>query len=248
MSQHTEQIRLSLFFPPGGGQKTDALLDDLWKAIADQEPANVQGQPRLGSLTYFLPAGSMGQMFLAASPSRLDFGYAPNVEVDPALGEVPQVDIGQSSLVWPIFKEQCTRLIGRAPSPARVAIGGAFGLPVDSIAAGYKKVKELVPYLPLEYGVTTDLFYRINRPINSQVVPGLSLNRLFTWAVLTRKQFSFALGSGQQPLIEGGTYHVRIEADVNTSAEFVLAPGSGYAALLEELMARLTERLERGET
>ncbi|HBH50876.1 MAG TPA: hypothetical protein DDY91_03185 [Planctomycetaceae bacterium] len=69
-------------------------------------------------------------------------------------------------------------------SVERVAYGVNAIRHVNNLNDGYREISQYLPF-DVDYGHSSDFLYQINRKRQSKVIPGIELNRLMRWSVVT---------------------------------------------------------------
>lgn len=128
----------------------------------------------------------------------------------------------------------------------RIAFGAEVFLPADNKS---EALQQLAPFIPITINPdnTNDLLYQINRHRQSKVVPGLFVNRLSKWAVVT---FSFGTQLDTQSFDLPGLeqFVTYLELDINTSPTFLgTLPHNTLDIVFNELVELSQEITERGD-
>jgi hypothetical protein len=94
-----------------------------------------------------------------------------------------------------------------------------------------------------------DLLFRVNWPVSSSAVQGLTINRLTTWSVI-QFQIQVVSKTGPNVVMEDNppSYFVRLEMDHNTDGQHSQPfEQSRLATLYQELTTLALENAKRGE-
>lgn len=167
------------------------------------------------------------RLSLAAQAGRVDWHIRPK-EVSPfalpAIGPFP----GAAEAFVKLGKKWMAEA---SIETGRIALGAILVLPVESREEGYSKMSSLLRMdLPPD---ASDFTFRINRPVASEALHDLTLNRLMTWAVVQLSAVSLD-GSGEIP--GSGALACRLEMDISTQTGREEAlPMAEEGSILEEL-------------
>lgn len=120
----------------------------------------------------------------------------------------------------------------------RLAFGLVLSLEVPDESEGLKTLSTNIIGVNIHES-SRDFLYRINRPIESRIITGLSLNRLASWSVGKSKVIQIHLkkdGSQQQETVSETPMAIRLELDINTDQNGQLNLNfQGLNELLSEL-------------
>lgn len=107
------------------------------------------------------------------------------------------------------------------PSVQRLAFGAVLILPVENTVAGHRLLSAYLP-IKLDPEDASDFGYQINRRRDSKSgIPGLRINRLSKWSVLSIQTIELSLGQSAARYYPGGEqFACRLELDINTIQEF----------------------------
>jgi hypothetical protein len=233
------QIRLSVF--PTSPWELPA---DLWSGVVGEAPETDQSQPRVNTRTQ---SGSWhgGVLQVATTPLRADWVFSPSG--DDAGG--PQFS-RVADVLPPFVAATRTWLTTGNASMKRIAFGiSALVQTADRVEA-YELLQLFTQSLKIDPKASSDLSYRINHPVSSQVIKGLRLNRLTTWTALLIRPLQLQLGpsSDAQVAPGSGQHFAMLECDINTPAEHAEPLDLALlGATYDELVQLALENLERGE-
>jgi hypothetical protein len=206
----TELLRLTTFF----SQALQSTEQHWWADLIREEPENRIVRPREGVRQ---EDGQFegGKLVLAVQPIRADWLFGPTDD-QTSLGPFPE------SLDH--FQPLIMRWLDVCPSVQRLAFGATVNLPMPDLQTAYRRISAYLPSVEVDADHSTDLFYQINRARDSNCeVPGLRINRLSKWAVITRISGTLALQSRQAPLeVFTGPQEAfcHLELDINSAANF----------------------------
>lgn len=194
---------------------------------------------RHGGIVQLNFAGNRLDVLLAIDPEAARAGVLPTV--------------APVSEVSPPFAAICRRLLSHLEFPVgRLAFGGTYLLPAASREASYESVGSLITSLKVDPVRARDLLYRVNWPVESAAVPGLSLNRLTTLSTIAFGQMMLHGNAGQMTMLptapDSFVYATSLEIDHNTPAE----RGGSFEndqliPIFDELLELTSENLTSGE-
>jgi hypothetical protein len=136
-----------------------------------------------------------------------------------------------------------------SPSIKRLALGAVLLMPASDKVGTYRKLGSMLKSVQVDAVRSSDLFYQINWPRQSDVVPGLTLNRVTKWNSLAMRLHNFELsGAGIQSVALTDAHYCRLECDHNTAEEHVEPFGSAQIdELFQELCTLTMDNAENGE-
>jgi hypothetical protein len=189
-----------------------------------------------------------GTLQLTTLPSKIDWIAAPGATAE----RLPDVDKWPIVDIMPAFLSVTRSWLTDADFDIiRIGFGVTALLSAPDKAAAYKLLQGLVASVKIDPEATSDLFYQINRPVQSKVLGNqLRLNRLMKW-----HSASFALAHMQvspTEITQAGPvlakYYASFDVDINTPAENRRAlEKSLIGAIYDELVELAWDNLERGE-
>jgi hypothetical protein len=231
-----ESLRATAFttdlIPPSYG-------DELWKKVVGTEAESISRKSSMGT---FAASGPVDDAMLAltVTPGRIDWLFGPaSVEalLEQSLGK---------------FQSQDERFIERLSNwlqfptllVSRIALGIVVRLPVQNRIAGYRLLGVFLPKIAPDPENARDFMYQINRPRDSQVVPGLMINRLSKWASVDT--YLYVMGATKATSL---AQFVRLELDVSTDkdAQRDLSKDKGLSPLYRELASLCREIVANGD-
>jgi hypothetical protein len=153
----------------------------------------------------------LGRLNLLTQVGRVDWVVG---SVGSTLGAMPMLgsynDIAQALInvvgAW----------LSSGPVPIRrLAWGATLNKPASTREEGYALMAKMLPFdLPAD---SSDLVFRINRPIASSVDHNLTLNRLMTWGVLQVDTVALGSDDAVGRIVPGSSVFVcRLELDIST--------------------------------
>ena len=237
-----ETLRLSLFFTsPVKIGVTD------WKTITGQdEPQTIQNTAARRTLSGPFLDGVLQMNVIGPRVDCALLPRAPTATVEE--GYIPQV--GPLAATAAAFLDATKPWIEGVSDPVhRIAVAGAALAKCDNLQNAYTKLLGMLQSVKGDPARMRELLFRINWPVSSQKMQGLSLNRITTWSVL-QVQLQLMVTTGEQTFVKDtpATQVIRLEIDHNTDAERtepfdrpMLVP------IYEELVALALENAEKGE-
>lgn len=236
-SWEVEQFRLTLFRFPG----TSMDVQSLWQEIGDIALEDVKQKPALG-VTSLEGSGKLGRYILATDNQRLDF-IAHKLQLEPDLPV-----IGKLEEALPEFVNQAERLIGKVSGILRVAVSFSLLSRTSDKIQSYSLLSHLLPSVDIDIEDSSDFLYQINRPRTSNVVEGLSINRLSKWGAVKISFPQFVPGllaiSNASPMLEA----IKLDLDINSALERVdEIPTEKLHELMIELIGLAVEISQKGD-
>lgn len=214
-------------------------FEEWWKKVAKTDAESVNRKPALGAFTAMGPVDDAG-LQLAVTPGRVDWLFGPTtVEavLEHSLGKYDAQDerFGQRLSDW---------LQLPAISINRLALGEVLRMPVPNRVEGYKTAAKLLPCVKLDPRTSKDFMFQINRPRESKVIPGLSINRLTKWAIV---QMNVGVIGSEKPA--SSAEFVRLELDISTDKDSQrdLSKDNGLSRLYEEFIGLCREIATKGD-
>jgi len=213
-----ESLRLTCFPAP------DSVIEPSgwWAGVTGGEPESTTLKVK-GAVQVHEGHLEQGRMRLTVQPPRIDWELIfpapeePETFTLPTIGPYPDVAGVLSKLAAKWFA------LASCPRPARLAFAGTLLQPVEDREHGYElAAKYLRDRVYIDAKGSRDLIYRINRPrLSTSGITGLEINRLNTWAVMVVSKIATVSGDkARRTFPMGQAFALRLELDVNTSAEF----------------------------
>jgi hypothetical protein len=238
-----ETLRVSLF-------STDkaSLTDADWKKITGQEEAETQ-QKVVGRRTMVGPWLD-GVLNVSAVGARVDCVLSPKTLTETVEeGYVPSVG------AWPAvcyeFLNRTADWVGNFQPPVvRMAFGAILLARCADRQDAYKTLIGLLKTVQGDPERMRDLIFRVNWPVKSTSVVGLTLNRITHWAVLEIHAIQLVIPTSAQPVIADtpGTFVIRLELDHNTDAGWTDPfDQNRLVPIYNELVQLALENAEKGE-
>lgn len=130
----------------------------------------------------------------------------------------------------------------------RVAFGAVLLSRADSKVDAYSRLKNLLSSVSVDPEQMRDLVYRINWPITSKVVQGLTVNRITNWGALQIQIQQVSLHEPAGNSVSVPKHAVRLELDHSTDAarKETFAAGD-VEKVYAELVTLASENAAKGE-
>jgi len=232
-----EQIRLTAF-PLAGAANPDP--EQWWEAIVGTPPDESIANVKMGLRTL---TGSFhaGKLILKLELNRIDWLFVPQ---GPDLANVLSDEfpnIGPITEKLELFSGIAEQWLGRndIPDLLRIAFGAIVTHPEPDRRSAYLRLPD---YLPLRIDPeSTDFNLQINVPRGTRTgIDGLRINRLSKWSIMGLARIAFQAEGGAIAATASQYVNqaLRVEVDINTSAEFRRAlPRERFVDLYRELVA-----------
>ena len=238
----TESLRTTVFPSP------DAPIEsqNWWTSVVGESPETEVARVKIGE-RQIQGVYHGARLTLRIQPARIDWSLTSIPSPEPP-EDFPTV--GRFEETCGYFRELMERWLPMSPPVNRIALGGIFVLPVETLTDGYKQLAAYLPAVKLDVDGSSDFLYRINRRRTSKTgIQNLQLNRLSTWSVVSMEILTLGPG-GTMKAIRGGSpsFACRVELDINTMAEFEeeLNPQQSMK-IFKELVGTAGEILDKGE-
>lgn len=191
-----------------------------------------------------------GIVQLAFLGNRLDLVLSVDPETISKVEAAPAV--GPASVLIPEFERLARQLLSSLDFPVnRIAFGGQFFLPAHSRQESYEQIGALAKSIDVDSNKAREMIFRINWPLESNVVPALTLNRLTTFTSMMFGQMMLQGHTGHvtmMPTSPNMIHVTSLETDHNTAAEHVGSFAKEQVIpIFEELFRLNSENLESGE-
>jgi hypothetical protein len=232
-----EQVRLTVF-PLAGAANPNP--EPWWEVIVGAPPDESTANPKMGLRT-LVGTFHAGKLVLKLELNRIDWLFVPQ-DRDPAVvvsGEFPSIGPATENLA--LFSGIAERWLSRddIPDLVRIAFGAVVSHPESDRRSAYLRLPD---YLPLRIDPeSTDFNFQINVPRGSRTrIDGLRINRLSKWSIMGLAHVALrldggAIGAASSQFVN---HALRLELDINTSAEFRRAlPREGLIEIYRELVA-----------
>jgi hypothetical protein len=217
----------------------------LWTLATSTIPEADDNRPREGIRRQAGPFED-GQLEILIAANRIDWIMAPRADQN----AIPQPYFATLDRAMQVFvaSGQQWLQIG-PPSVIRLALGAVLLMPGTDKVETYQKLKDMLKAVHVDPIHSSELFYQINWPRQSKVIPELKLNRLTKWAPIVIRAHSLQLGGvGLQPLPGSGAHYCQLECDHNTAEEHVEPFGPTQVdELFQELCKLAIDNARNGE-
>jgi hypothetical protein len=237
-----ETLRVSLF-----SSNVVGLTRDDWKKVSGKD-APENEQKVVGRHTMSGPFLE-GQLSLSAIGSRFDCILAASPPADP-IPEAYIPNVGHWPDVSKEFVATTEAWVDGIGAPiVRMAVGIVLLAPQPGVEDANRSLLGMVKSLKGDPARMRDILFRVNWPVNSMIVNGLTINRLTTWTV-ARIQFQIVVGTGPNVTVDAGpgSDFVRLEIDHNTDAGRTQPfDQKRLVPLYNELTNLAMENAEKGE-
>jgi hypothetical protein len=242
-----ETLRVSLF-----SSNIVKLTPDDWKQITGKDTPEAE-QKVVGRHVMSGPFLG-GHLNLSVMGSRLDCALAAQPPAD-AIPESYIPSVGRWPGVCKEFVAATEGWVGGMSIPIhRMAVGIVLLAPQPGQEDAYKSLLGMVRSLTGDPAKIRDLVFRVNWPVNSTSVNGLTINRLTTWAVV-QIQYQILLQTDANVLSakvlvdESPVSHfVRLEIDHNTDGQRTQPfDQNRLVPIYAELVNLALENAEKGE-
>ena len=213
----------------------------IWETCTDREPDETRIQ-RDGTETREV-GHSSGRLFLVKQTDRLHWRYQVQQEEGEDPPDYPIIGSLESELSV-IVELAKTWIVSESMIPiTRLAFAAVLLYPVESAEYGYEVLQTHLP--TVNHKNIKDLNFQVNRPRESKVVGGISINRLARWSVA---RFRFVSTNLHVISSEDEKSACRLEFDVNSSAQQTdaIAPDS-LPNFVDELVSIGLELSEKGD-
>lgn len=221
----------------------------LWRSITNEEPEVDENRPRDGVRQQMGPFGQGCLLQVSVMNDRLDVFLMPT-PADAATADHPPV-VGEAHAAVTQLDGALRPWLDSFDVPV---LREAFGLvalsPAPDRESSYARLAELVPSVRYDAEAAREVVYQVNRPVRSQALPEVILNRITKWSSMIMQPENFVFRSiGNVEAIPGPAHQfVRCECDNSTPAERGEAlPAGSLGAIYEELGRLALENLDRGE-
>ena len=207
-----ESLRLTLF-----RAKPVEIVVPLWETLTGEKPERVNSQPRANII---IEEGNvvLGSLTHNSDPLRINWILAPSQEQQsktpsfPTLGSLFET---KSQFIKMMSDWLSSNVV---PETNRIALGSVSMIIKNNKALAYKLLSELLHnFVKIDIENSTDLFYQVNRPIQSTVDSHILINRLSKWSAIHARGFGL-LFMEKPEVIQDTRDNVaaRLELDINT--------------------------------
>jgi len=205
-------LRLSVF-----SREQIQVSDQDWKTVTGQDEA--PNRQTVAGLRRLSGNALGGVMSIGAGPGRVDIILGPDETVAEKEAKLKLPGIGEWDKLRQQFLDATTSWLETHRYPFnRLAFGAILMRETESGEAAYEQLDDLLIALEVDPKRMRDLLYQVNWPRQSEILQGLTLNRLTTWSVLrlVRKLVAMTGAEITAAKEEDVTYALRLELDHNT--------------------------------
>jgi hypothetical protein len=240
----TGLLRLTAFYNPEISFDTQ----DWWEKVVGTEPETHTSRQR-GQQIISEGAFENGKLTLIIQPDRIEWRYV--IVEDISETEVEFQTLGTLVNSLNTFKKMAKQWLKMSDIPTfrRLAFGAVLRQPVRDFREGHNLL--LSNYLRFDPNLdnSTDFLFQINRPIASSIgINSLNMNRLTKWSMLRQQQGTIVLTPAPVFKEREDLYIVRLELDINTSADFQEElPSDRLNDIFDELVKLGMEIAEKGD-
>jgi hypothetical protein len=234
--------RLTVFVAPD-----TVVPPTIWRDLVGEEPEDSSVQRSTATRIESGPFAD-GTLKLQIQPMRIDWAYEPvgleaREGLPPFIGPFPAaadplIQFGHRWTASAWF-----------PSVSRVAVGFTLLSPTRDRETGYQELSQFIDGVP-NTPDARDFHYQVNRPRASRAgIEGLQVNRLAKWSVGAFLVFAVAFDGTSNPSSANSTprYHLHLDLDINTSADYQgVIPRGSIEGLIDDLFAAGQEISEHG--
>ena len=238
MPWEARSLRLTVFPVPG----SDLREAPNWEALVGRPPEETI--QRAGQFTEkgLLEKGKVLQL-AKQPPLRGDLFYGAVLDEDMANFQLPSLGPMESQLA--VFAPFVETFLAGAPPLQRMAFGADLVTPQSSKDEAYRYLREAIRGANLRLDGASDFIYQINRPRESNVLRGVTINRLGKW---TAVKWQVVLEQASHRALGNEEYGTNLTLDINTAAEFEgPIPEGNVQELFRELVTKGREIADRGD-
>ena len=239
-----ETLRFTAFPPPSVSFE----IRPLWEQLVGHAPEEITEKPQLGFRQETGPLGDQ-HLFIVQQLSRVDIIFGVHPSRSASVPEMQLISTGSYDRASSEHTPVVRRWLATAPTLGRLAYGPVLIHRVNGKEEGYRVLQRLLPRLPIDPVNSQDLFWQINRPRASAVIPELRLNKLTRWTVIRGRRLEVVQGVGQVELVQTPLDElsaVRLETDLFTDPARPL-PSEEVMNLFDELQSLAHEIMEHGD-
>lgn len=204
-----------------------------WATLVGADPELVQKKPRERALTEAGPHGP-GWLFLETNPSRVDWRIGPSPDDQSAGWRL----LGDFEADSQAFKVLMLKWLQISPPLRRLAFGARLLTPASDRVDVLRFLRGILKNVTLD-DAAHDFSYRINFRRASQVMAGLEINRLSSWAAVQTSSIVLNVNIEEAlRTVPQQAYHAaRLDLDINTVPDPKLQlAGQILPPLFEELV------------
>lgn len=235
-------LRFTFFYT--SGSRPD--LHPAWKAIAGDEETSSEIENKKNNEVVITGPLENHTLRIVYSPIKGDIILIPRILENPSLPP----HIGEALPLIEQFGDWISKYLtsGELPETNRIAFGAQLIKIGNDLDDTRKEITGYLSFLSLETASAGDLIYQINRPVQSEVIPDLLINRLTTWKELQKIILTVQPGHDTAPSSES-FFVLQTVLDINTDVERSESlPSEKIQGMFTELINRGTEILKTGDS
>lgn len=233
------QLQVALFFnkaTPG---------EDFFRALTGEAPESQEERLKEGLR---IQTGTMDGAFLqiVVNPIRADVFVNARIDAAVTLG-MPPPTFGDFDIELQKFASRITAWLPSVTAPvSRLALVAKALAPAPSRQETYEILRDNLNSVVVDPERMSDLFFRVNWKVPTELVVERYLNRLTSWSSIA---FRLNASSGAaQPTFIGEKHYAQREIDVNTPLEHLeQLPPADLAQLFQELLRVVVDTAATGE-
>jgi hypothetical protein len=238
-----ESLRLTIFSPD-----TIPLSEDDWFVVTGEREAetrqNIPGGKR------YMGKFSGGQLIVGAAGPRLDIYLSPQAPTEPT-GSPSFPIIDEWDRVREAFVTSTRKWLAATKFPVtRLAFAAVLLSETKDRMESYVALKGLLKSVNVDPDAMREISFRVNWPIQSEVIRGLRLNRITNWNALQINLLLLQL-SGQSSTTSASPaerFAIRLEMDHNTDEENKMTfEAEKLVPIYNELIGKACENAASGE-
>jgi hypothetical protein len=171
-----ETLRVSLF-----SSDTVKLSEDHWRSLTSQDES--EGRQTTAAVRAYTGTFLDAHLTLTATGNRLDAILGP---IPPSeLTGLKLPSIGPWEQTFDAFGGPVANWLVTLDFPiVRVAFGAIIFSPSSDRTTAYEQLKRLLKSVQVDPVNMRELLFRVNWPLASQTVPGVSINRITNWSAV----------------------------------------------------------------
>lgn len=191
-----------------------------WRSVTGQEPAESNRKAFERTDSGVLPDCSLS---VSIDPVKVSWAMTPRLDLPdlaatapPTLSEFPQSAERLAALIASWLSDQC-------PPIKRVGLAGSLIQDAQSHADAYQLLDRYLPTVNVD-PQSYDFQFRVNRKRNSNIIDGLSVNRLTVWSALRVASFFQTINLGEEAqraptFIGPPRFAAMLGLDINSDSE-----------------------------
>ncbi len=236
-----EHLRVSLF-----SNAAVQVAEEDWCAITKEKEA--EARQAIAGGRVFSGRFETGLLNFSAAYNRIDIVLASPLPTEmPA--EAQFASIGRWATMRDRFFEVTHSWIEHSKFPmVRIAFGAALNYPTPSRIAAYDILRQKITTVKIDPDRMHELLYRVNWPIQSNIIRDLTINRITSWSairiVYANFQPSAPVPATTIPQLDGVRLEIDNSTDVNRTQPF---PKNQLVPILKELISHASESALKGD-